>query len=673
MAKLVVKLYGDEVSQIELIDGEEYIAGRANDAEIVLERKKGISRQHLRFFQDNGEWAVEVISKFGNALIDGQSVESAFLEHQKSVCIPPYEFTFITSENKKTAPKTPEVETPPSIDSSNLPSLPIEEEVEGNMEATSAGVNTLVAYLTINRPGATSETLRLEGNYWQVGRDESCEIPIVDHHISRKHLELQYTNGSYFVTDLGSSNGTHLNGAELKPNEPYRLASGDLLCIMSIEVRFEVRDNKFQNKLAVIPDLDSMSVVAQQFGHNLPATYDGHHLVAHPQQQQQLAVVKVSPNQNNFPIQSFEDLKNIDKVKSLRFNHFKNLDRKQKIRFGAIFTILLAAVLSLFQPESGQIDQSSTAAGKKPLSPEQKAIVKDTFNLARNHFMQAKYELCRAEIHKLHKIVSFYENSMELKDLCTQAIEMKRKQEEKIRKVQLAKKNEEYIQATAADCRAQLKENPEMDEVAVRKCMAAAIELNPEHASVQGLIDEIHIREERKRIEEADKQRYQSRVLKGKRNFNKALALQKKNRLNAAIKAYKHFLRLNLPDPGKHRPKAKRNLASLQSALNTKMEKMLSECQKLFESAKFKEAIQSCDTALQENKDNTKAKELRGRILSELRRDMKAIYEDSVLEESLGNVDAAKEKWKRILKEDISSDDYYKKSKNKLRKYGIGI
>ncbi len=49
---------------------------------------------------------------------------------------------------------------------------------------------------------------------------------------------------------------------------------------------------------------------------------------------------------------------------------------------------------------------------------------------------------------------------------------------------------------------------------------------------------------------------------------------------------------------------------------------------------------------------------------------MKAIYEDSVLEESLGNVDSAKEKWKKIMKEDLETDDYFKKSKVLLRKYG---
>ena len=59
-------------------------------------------------------------------------------------------------------------------------------------------------------------------------------------------------------------------------------------------------------------------------------------------------------------------------------------------------------------------------------------------------------------------------------------------------------------------------------------------------------------------------------------------------------------------------------------------------------------------------------------MLSELRRELKGVYEDSVLEESLGNVDSAKEKWKKIVKDDLEKGEYGQKAKSKLQKYGIG-
>ena len=50
--------------------------------------------------------------------------------------------------------------------------------------------------------------------------------------VSRNHAQIQLdANGYLELTDLGSSNGTFLNGVRLEPLRPYRLVNGD-------EVRF---------------------------------------------------------------------------------------------------------------------------------------------------------------------------------------------------------------------------------------------------------------------------------------------------------------------------------------------------------------------------------------------------------------------------------------------------
>lgn len=48
-----------------------------------------------------------------------------------------------------------------------------------------------------------------------IGRDESCELHIADSRISRRHARVLSENGVWFVEDLGSSNGTRLNGDPL--------------------------------------------------------------------------------------------------------------------------------------------------------------------------------------------------------------------------------------------------------------------------------------------------------------------------------------------------------------------------------------------------------------------------------------------------------------------------
>lgn len=45
--------------------------------------------------------------------------------------------------------------------------------------------------------------------------------------ISRLHAEIERKEGSYYLQDLGSSNGTFLNGNKIEPNKPYLIEDGD--------------------------------------------------------------------------------------------------------------------------------------------------------------------------------------------------------------------------------------------------------------------------------------------------------------------------------------------------------------------------------------------------------------------------------------------------------------
>ena len=98
----------------------------------------------------------------------------------------------------------------------------------------------------------------------------------------------------------------------------------------------------------------------------------------------------------------------------------------------------------------------------------------------------------------------------------------------------------------------------------------------------------------------------------------------------------------------------------------------MEQCKALSVKGKWKEAYAGCDKAVEQDPNNDAAKTLRDQMRSELKREMKGIYEDSVLEESMGNVDSAKEKWKKIMGEDLEKGEYAKKAKGKLQKYGVG-
>ncbi len=72
-----------------------------------------------------------------------------------------------------------------------------------------------------------------------IGRSSTCRIVLADTHISRRHTLVQQQNDDEFwVVDLGSSNGTRLNGRRLA--QPCRLKVGDVICIHNFEYHYRV-------------------------------------------------------------------------------------------------------------------------------------------------------------------------------------------------------------------------------------------------------------------------------------------------------------------------------------------------------------------------------------------------------------------------------------------------
>jgi predicted component of type VI protein secretion system len=59
------------------------------------------------------------------------------------------------------------------------------------------------------------QTYPLEGNEVIVGRDTSNQVAINDAEVSRKHARFSLHRGAYMLEDLGSTNGTFVNGQRL--------------------------------------------------------------------------------------------------------------------------------------------------------------------------------------------------------------------------------------------------------------------------------------------------------------------------------------------------------------------------------------------------------------------------------------------------------------------------
>lgn len=69
----------------------------------------------------------------------------------------------------------------------------------------------------------------LDGDQLHIGRESSNEIAVNDAEVSRRHARLTFQGGKYVLEDMGSTNGTFVNGQRL--TGPRVLKSGEVISL----------------------------------------------------------------------------------------------------------------------------------------------------------------------------------------------------------------------------------------------------------------------------------------------------------------------------------------------------------------------------------------------------------------------------------------------------------
>ncbi|MET0540589.1 MAG: FHA domain-containing protein [Variovorax sp.] len=75
-----------------------------------------------------------------------------------------------------------------------------------------------------------------------IGRDVSSDLQIDRPRISRRHAELSSTEEGTWIEDLGSSNGTFVNGRQIQRQE---LHHGDVVRLGDCDIRYLTRETNF--------------------------------------------------------------------------------------------------------------------------------------------------------------------------------------------------------------------------------------------------------------------------------------------------------------------------------------------------------------------------------------------------------------------------------------------
>mgnify|MGYP001565608782 CR=1 FL=1 len=97
-------------------------------------------------------------------------------------------------------------------------------------------LGTLVVERSPARTPRVGERLALRASN-SIGRDAGNDIALPDEAASARHAKLEVEGGEWWIEDLGSTNGTLVNGARIEKRE--RLRPGDEIAIGRVALRLD--------------------------------------------------------------------------------------------------------------------------------------------------------------------------------------------------------------------------------------------------------------------------------------------------------------------------------------------------------------------------------------------------------------------------------------------------
>lgn len=114
-------------------------------------------------------------------------------------------------------------------------------------------MNATGARLIIRHGTAREEERELTGVSTVLGREAINDIVLQDPEVSRRHAQISYQDGRYFIEDLGSTNGTFVNSRRI--SVPTWLNNGDLIEMgESLSITFQITETAM-DETVIKPEL----------------------------------------------------------------------------------------------------------------------------------------------------------------------------------------------------------------------------------------------------------------------------------------------------------------------------------------------------------------------------------------------------------------------------------
>lgn len=723
--RLEVFQHGRLLQEVSLQDSELWV-GRDDSCKIKLD-DRAISRKHalIRSSQKGG-LEFEKISEFGWVKLNGQNSSQSKLKAGDRLEFGSYEIRVSSDAAPASAaipvvPAVPIVEVAPveaskvaeapaefdsgiQLDGVEMASSPIEEFSTENAEpALEVPLGEPVSIQTDGIPGnefedastdgATKVFLAPEnvkpilnfggGNQYEIvdeeiaiGRSQQCHVVLEDRRSSRKHSLIKREDNKYIIKDLGSANGTLVNGERV---DEQQLHSGDEIQIGDTKFTFEMVQSDYEIKKQEFisvppPEMQMAPAELMTPSHSM-----------HQQEPMQGAFGGPIPGSAEPLAPSFEAPK--EEKKSLigkMLDRYRAMTTKQQIIYGIV---VLAVVWLLMEddPEETRA-RLNTGVPKKQavqkkddkkggpstvtfemLTPDQKRYIDAQYQLAFELYKNREYDTCLLEVGKIFSLVQDYKNAREIEAFAKEGKRKMEAQEEERKRKEQERQTQLKIQSLIEQI------GHLMDQKKYKEAEALFPEielLQPENVAVSEWRRQIMAeteklekeREARILLEDLHKQAWA--------DFNKAVSLESNKKYYEALDRFDEILTRKIQDQ-KLIDTVKSEITKVEQMISSERDPLLAQGKQLEQEGKLSESYRAYQKALEADPMDEEAPAGMKRIKGILTDRAKHIYTEGVFAESYGDLETAEKKYREVLEVVPKEDEYYDKADSKLKKLTV--
>ncbi|MBC7386618.1 MAG: FHA domain-containing protein [Cryobacterium sp.] len=593
-----------------------------------------------------------------------------------------------TAESESADPGTNFFDRPSTVEEEVLPELNIG--FDGGLDGSSPDLVEEISPIPIDEDAATNilksfvearleisdglanvDSFDLIKDEITLGRGRECDIVLHDKKSSRKNTSIVRVGNRYRVKDLGSSNGTYLNGRSVTDVE---LSHDDLLRVGDVEIRFVALNGEYEKKKDQFLPVESVSIPTEAaFTSVSPLSTEAPSLDLKTDS----ATVKTSfPPSEGQPTPPAR--KGLGAVYEKYVRNFKTLKPIQKI----LVVLVVGLFLSwYFEDELGLVEKPKAKVAtvkknteKRPsvspdydaLTPEKKAQIDEAVRKATDFLRQQDFDKAIYEVQtRVYPILPDYSQAKEIERYAQEGKRRKDAIEEEAKR----KEEEAKLKAHILDLEKQTRGFMTAKKYEqAKESFSEILAIDPDNASVSGWKTEIEAwLEERARVEqerlvqqEIDKRAWDT--------YNEGFELHKAGKFRQAIDIYRKVAELGSIDSVLLR-KAGTMIQTCKDSIRDLREPHLVKAKELEQAADLAAAFKEFQLATEVDPTHPLGWAGMERIRDILTERAKILYTEAVIAESYSDFTTAHDRFSAILKMAPEGSLYYQRAQRKMQSY----